>query len=75
MVKDPRPDPLGGHGVDIVIMGSFDHWTKGVAMSPENSEGGSNVFVDMNLVAGTTRSNCCRRIWQTAQEWPTTGRP
>ena len=43
-----------GMASDIRIMGSFDHWTKGVAMSPEHIEGGSNVFVaDMNLVAGT----------------------
>ena len=64
-----------GMASDIRIMGSFDHWTKGVAMSPEHIEGGSNVFVaDMNLVAGTYEIKfVVDGIWQTAQEWPTTG--
>lgn len=64
-----------GMASDIRIMGSFDHWTKGVAMSPEHIEGGSNVFVaDMELVPGVYQIKfVVDGIWQTAQEWPTEG--
>ena len=64
-----------GMASDIRIMGSFDHWTKGVAMSPEHIEGGSNVFVaDMELVPGVYLIKfVVDGIWQTAQEWPTEG--
>ena len=64
-----------GMASDIRIMGSFDHWTKGVAMSPEHIEGGSNVFVaEMNLVPGHYQIKfVVDGIWQTAAEWPTEG--
>ena len=64
-----------GMASDIRIMGSFDHWTKGVAMSPEFIEGGNNVFVaDLMLVSGTYEIKfVVDGIWQTAPEWATTG--
>lgn len=64
-----------GMASDIRIMGSFDHWTKGVAMSPEFIEGGNNVFVaDMMLVSGTYEIKfVVDGVWQTAPEWATTG--
>jgi len=64
-----------GMASDIRIMGSFDHWTKGVAMSPEHIEGGSNLFVaEMELIPGTYQIKfVVDGIWQTAQEWPTEG--
>ena len=64
-----------GMASDIRIMGSFDNWTKGVAMSPEFIEGGNNVFVaDMMLVSGTYEIKfVVDGVWQTAPEWATTG--
>lgn len=64
-----------GMASDIRIMGSFDHWTKGVAMSPEFIEGGNNVFVaDLMLVSGTYEIKfVVDGIWQTAPDWATTG--
>ena len=64
-----------GMASDIRNMGSFDHWTKGVAMSPEFIEGGNNVFVaDLMLVSGTYEIKfVVDGIWQTAPEWATTG--
>lgn len=64
-----------GMASDIRIMGSFDHWTKGVAMSPEFIEGGNNVFVaDMMLVSGTYEIKfVVDGVWQTAPDWATTG--
>jgi hypothetical protein len=56
-------------------MGSFDNWTKGIAMSPEFIEGGNNVFVaDLMLTSGTYEIKfVVDGIWQTAPEWATTG--
>ena len=53
---------------EVRIMGSFDHWTKGVSMSPEFMEGGNNVFVaDMKLLKGTYEIKfVVDGIWQTA---------
>lgn len=64
-----------GMASDIRIMGSFDHWTKGVAMSPEFIEGGNNVFVaDLMLVKGTYEIKfVVDGIWQTAPDWATNG--
>lgn len=64
-----------GMASDIRIMGTFDHWTKGVAMSPEFIEGGNNVFVaDLKLIAGTYEIKfVVDGIWQTAPEWATSG--
>ena len=64
-----------GMASDIRIMGSFDNWTKGIAMSPEFIEGGNNVFVaDLMLTTGTYEIKfVVDGIWQTAPEWATTG--
>lgn len=64
-----------GMASDIRIMGSFDHWTKGIAMSPEFIEGGNNVFVaDLNLIPGTYEIKfVVDGIWQTAPQWATSG--
>jgi len=64
-----------GMAADIRIMGSFDRWTKGIAMSPEFIEGGNNVFVaDLMLISGTYEIKfVVDGIWQTAPDWATSG--
>jgi len=64
-----------GMASDIKIMGTFDNWTQGVAMSPEFIEGCSNIFIaDLSLIPGTYEIKfVVDGVWQTAPDWATTG--
>jgi len=72
----PREIPIRWMGVahDVRLMGSFDHWTRGIDLSAEDM--GDQVFVQFNgvlrLAPGTYHTKfLIDDEWRLAGDWPT----
>ena len=72
-----RTVPLEYHGIasDVIMMGDFDGWTRGVQLYPSFVEGGSSTFTgEARLPPGTYLVKFkVDGEWRLAREWPSSG--
>jgi hypothetical protein len=72
-----RTVPIEYHGIasDVIMMGDFDNWTRGVQLYPAFVEGGSSTFTgDARLAPGTYLIKFkVDGEWRLARDWPQIG--
>ena len=72
-----RTVPLEYHGIasDVIMMGDFDGWTRGIQLYPSFVEGGSSTFTgEARLPPGTYLVKFkVDGEWRLAREWPSSG--
>ena len=72
-----RTVPLEYHGIasDVIMMGDFDGWTRGIQLYPSFVEGGSSTFTgEARLPPGTYLIKFkVDGEWRLAREWPSSG--
>tara|TARA_Y100000739_G_scaffold11344_1_gene9597 strand:+ start:643 stop:1938 length:1296 start_codon:yes stop_codon:yes gene_type:complete len=72
-----RTVPVEYHGIasDVIMMGDFDGWTRGIQLYPSFVEGGSSTFTgEARLPPGTYLVKFkVDGEWRLAREWPSSG--
>ena len=72
-----RTVPVEYHGIasDVIMMGDFDGWTRGIQLYPSFVEGGSSTFTgEARLPPGTYLVKFkVDDEWRLAREWPSSG--
>ena len=72
-----RTVPVEYHGMasDVIMMGDFDGWTRGIQLYPSFVEGGSSTFTgEARLPPGTYLVKFkVDGEWRLAREWPSSG--
>jgi hypothetical protein len=72
-----RTVPLEYHGIasDVIMMGDFDGWTRGIQLYPSFVEGGSSTFTgEARLAPGSYLVKFkVDGEWRLAREWPSSG--
>lgn len=72
-----RTVPVEYHGMasDVIMMGDFDGWTRGIQLYPSFVEGGSSTFTgEARLSPGTYLVKFkVDGEWRLAREWPSSG--
>ena len=63
-----------GMAEDVRVMGSFDGWTHGVPLSPEERDAYTTHSAKLHLLPGTYQVKfLVDSQWRVAQDWPQTG--